>query len=247
MRAVWRSICRKYDQKGLTGLLRALWGWFFYHSFVLPAWSFLHYWYEMIRRPRLRTFTFQGDTYEYFYHPFNLTWNNERVVEIPIARRFVEQAAGKRVLEVGNVLSHYFMSTHDVVDKYERGRRVINEDIVRFTPSQNYDLIVCVSTIEHVGWDEHQKEPEKILTALQKMKQMLRSGGTLVVTMPIGENPFLDQCLQSKRISFTEVFFLKRISKDNEWREVRFDEVKDAKYNEPFPFTNALAVGIMRA
>lgn len=247
MRAVWTSICRKYNENGLTGVLRALGGWFFYHGFVVPKWFFLHYWYGIIRRPRLGTFTFQGETYEYFYHPYNLTWNNERIVEIPIAQRFIEQAAGKRVLEVGNVLSHYFASTHDVVDKYERGRGVINEDIIRFTPSQNYDLILCVSTIEHVGWHEHQKEPEKMLAALQKMKQMLRSGGTLVVTMPIGENAFLDECLQSKRLPFTEVFFLKRISKDNEWREVRFDEVSDAKYDEPFPFTNALVIGIMRA
>lgn len=247
MRGAWKRICRKYNEKGLTGLFRSLWGRVFFRGFVVPKWIFLYYWHQLIRRPRLRTFTFQGETYEYFYHPYNHTWNNERIVEIPVARRFVEQAVGKRVLEVGNVLPHYFMTMHDVVDKYEYARGVINEDIVRFTPEQNYDLILCVSTIEHVGWDEHPKEPEKILTALQKMRQMLRSGGTLVVTMPIGQNPFLDQYLKSKRIPFTEVFFLKRISKENEWREVRFDEARDAKYNEPFPFTNVLAVGIMRA
>jgi hypothetical protein len=38
-----------------------------------------------------------------------------------------------------------------VLDKYEQAPGVINEDVVSFSPPQKYDLIVSVSTLEHVG------------------------------------------------------------------------------------------------
>ena len=44
------------------------------------------------------------------------------------------------LLEIGNVLSHYFKWDHDVVDKYEKVEGVINEDVVDFRPSKKYDI-----------------------------------------------------------------------------------------------------------
>ena len=44
---------------------------------------------------------------------------------------------------------------HDVLDKYEKGNNVINDDVVSFSTEVKYDLIVSVSTLEHVGWDEN--------------------------------------------------------------------------------------------
>jgi len=51
------------------------------------------------------------------------------------------------------VLSHYFAVKHDIVDKYEIAPSVVNEDLVNFKPGKKYDLIVSISTLEHVGWD----------------------------------------------------------------------------------------------
>jgi hypothetical protein len=110
-----------------------------------------------------KTFIFNGKTYYYFVHKYNTTWKNERAVEVPIIWDIVREhyRQGKRVLEVGNVLSHYFRIFHDVLDKYEVAEGVINQDVVDFKPAWKYDLIVSISTLEHVGWDEEPKEPEK--------------------------------------------------------------------------------------
>ena len=97
------------------------------------------------------------------------TWRNERTVAVPIwnlVRRFEEQ--NKKILEVGNVLSYYFKVNHDILDKYEIMDGVINEDVVDFRPSKQYDLIVSIVTLEHVGWSESSKEPAKIIRAFEE-------------------------------------------------------------------------------
>src|SRR3990172_4116095 len=99
-----------------------------------------------------RTFVFRDKTYHYFYHTYNPTWRNERCVETPIIWSIVKRSKEANILEVGNVLSHYFDTNHDVLDKYERAPGVINEDVVEFKSNKRYDLIVSISTLEHVGW-----------------------------------------------------------------------------------------------
>ena len=58
--------------------------------------------------PRLARaeFVFEGKSLPLFYHRYNMTWANERAVEVPVAGEFLRRFAGKRVLEVGNVTPH---------------------------------------------------------------------------------------------------------------------------------------------
>lgn len=211
-----------------------------------------------------RTFTFQGNKYSYFYHWDNATWEKERAVEIPIVWEIIKKYSRRNVLEVGNVLSHYFRFRHDIVDKYEKADGVINQDVVDFQPSKRYDLIVSISTLEHVGWNENdyknkyektggvtlehvgrnEKSDMKILCAIRNLKRLLAPGGTMVITVPVGFNFELDKLLREGKIQFTRRFCLKRISKDNEWKEVNWNEIHNAKYGSPFPFANGLVIGI---
>ena len=124
----------------------------------------------LTRSVRAKTFQFDGQEYEYLYHPYNRTWKNERGVEIPIFRELLFKHEGKRVLEVGNVLSHYFPIHHEVVDKYEVAPGVINRDIVEFVPQDKFDLIISISTLEHVGWDEQPQKPIKLLQAIDHLR-----------------------------------------------------------------------------
>src|SRR5579863_6521181 len=87
-----------------------------------------------------RTLTFQGRTYQYVYEEYNLSVQNERAVEIPIAREYVSQYQPDQVLEIGNVLAHYYPISHHVLDKYEVAPGVINEDIVGYAPGRKFDL-----------------------------------------------------------------------------------------------------------
>jgi len=80
-------------------------------------------------------FTLGGEEYPYFYHWYNRTWRNERTVEIPIVRRILEARPEASVLEVGNVLSHYFGKDHEVVDKYEKAHGVQNIDVSISSPT----------------------------------------------------------------------------------------------------------------
>lgn len=192
-----------------------------------------------------KTFLMGGQTYRYFYHTFNRTWRTERTVEIPVIWEFMKKYQGKTILEVGNVLSGFFSINHDIVDKYEKAEKVINEDVVNFKPSKKYDLIVSISTLEHVGWDEELKEPDKILRAIENLKSFLANKGMIIVTMPLGYNSYLDKFIKEKKIEFTKIYFMKRITSDNKWIEARWEDVKDLKFNEPYIFANGLIIGII--
>ena len=198
-----------------------------------------------------KTFVFQQKKYRYFYHRYNQTWRNERAVEIPIIWSIVQPFKGS-VLEVGNVLSHYFLINHDIVDKYEKAEGVINQDVTEITLSKKYDLIVSISTLEHVGWDENPvdkktvNDSEKILHAMDRLRSLLTEKGRIVVTVPLAYNPYLDALLRNGKLEFSKMFFMKRASKDI-WVEASWNEVKNAEFNHKIPSANALLIGIIEA
>lgn len=190
-----------------------------------------------------QTFELAGRPHRYVIHPFIL--DNERAVEIALARDFLQGRSGE-ILELGNVLSNYFVFPHDIVDKYEQAPGVRNEDIVTFAPGKRYDCIVTLSTLEHVGWDERPQEPDKVARAIARLKALLKDDGELLATMPLGYNPHVDQMVREGRTGFSEVRFLRRVSADNQWREARWEEVATARFGTPYPCANAIVVGYVR-
>lgn len=198
----------------------------------------------LTRWVRDKTFVFDGRTYRYFYHFYNKTWKNERGVEIPIFQDLIRTHQGKHILEVGNVLAHYGPIQHDIVDKYEVEPGVINLDIVEFVPTDRYDLIVSISTLEHVGWDETPREPAKLLQALEHLRtRCLAPGGTIVASLPLGHNAFFDNLLKTGQTPFTTQHFLKRISPHNYWIESEWEHCRDAKYGRSV--ANAIVIGVI--
>ena len=232
---------------------------------IMSDWIASRFWwvyYETFYagKMRQRTFTFDGVSYGYTLHRYNTTYRSERAVEIPIATRLLDASRGKRVLEVGNVLSHYHPGSHEVLDKYERvdgivnvlegydpgGIVIVNQDVTEFQPGRPYDVILSVSTLEHVGWDEEPRDPAKIRRAFDHLESLLAPGGQLWFTAPVGYNPELDRLLGEEPARFTRLGFLLRVSKDNIWREATWEEVRHARYNTPFPSANAVAIGVIR-
>jgi hypothetical protein len=196
------------------------------------------------RLVRSDSFTFRGDRYRYIYHWYNLTWASERVVEVPIAQALIESYRGQRRLEVGNVLSHYASCTHEIVDKYEVAPGVINEDALDFTPAQKYDLIVSLSTLEHVGWDEEPRVRGKGLMTLNHLiAGCLNPGGMIMATIPVGYNTEWDGLFEEGGLPFTRVDFLRRVTERNEWEQAEWRDVRDSKYGQPFFGANAIAIG----
>ena len=193
-------------------------------------------------------FEFNGNRYRYFYSLYGATWNTERSIEIPIVWTLVDKSYSekKRVLEVGNVLSYRFYITHDVVDKYDKIDHVINEDILDYNPPYKYDLIVSISTLEHVGYDEEIKDPTKIIKSIKNLKRLLNSNGKLVVTLPLGQNIEMDKLIAQKILAFDKMFYMKR-EKGNKWIQMKEINPCSAIYNYQIPTANAIVIGISNA
>jgi len=194
---------------------------------------------------RASNFTFQGKSYRYFRHRYNATWRNERAVEIPIARSFLAGVSADKVLEIGNVLSHYGPVAHQVVDKYEQAQGVTNADVCDFKSEKSYELILSISTLEHVGWDEVPKDQSRVLRAFENLRSLLTPEGKLVVTIPLGYNPSLDRMIREGRIPFAEKVYLKRNSRRNIWNEVNADDVRCPCYDRQAYAAHELLVGIV--
>ncbi|MBI5676141.1 MAG: hypothetical protein HZC48_10015 [Nitrospirae bacterium] len=192
-----------------------------------------------------KTFIFQKQTHHYFYHWYNTSWANERAVEVPIIMEIINKNSNKKILEVGNVLSHYFYFNHDILDKYEKSKDVINQDIINFQPSEEYELIVSISTLEHVGFDEKPKDPEKIIYAVENLKKILAPHGKIIITLPLGYNYEMDRLLRDGKIEFTNVVYLKKVSRNNTWKEVNSKDVQDITYNSFLQSANGLVIGII--
>jgi SAM-dependent methyltransferase len=187
-----------------------------------------------------RTFEVGGERFHYYSHPYNTTWTNERAVELPIVLAEMSKRAGARILEVGNVLAHYGISGHVVVDKYERAPGVHNLDMLDFKPDRPFDLIVSISTLEHVGFDEDVVDPDKPARALAHLRGLLAPGGLLLMTFALGYNHTLDAQLLAGSLPITELLYLRRISRDNRWVEATADECREVGYAAPYPRGNAI-------
>jgi hypothetical protein len=150
----------------------------------------------------VQNFSYQGKCL-----PYNrIQYNNpsERAVEVSIGFDFLANVLKPaRILEVGNVLSHYenSLSLHTgifrkVVDKFEIDLGVDNEDLMFLSPEEKYDAIVSISTVEHIGQgvtpvgtygeNTQKRDLEAPLKAIAKIYDLLTAGGTALISVPFG-------------------------------------------------------------
>ena len=181
-------------------------------------------WARAAAVPRGGEFALGDDSYPLLRRAYGLTWVTERAVEVPVAQRLLERHSGERVLEVGNVLSHYMPVEHEVVDKYERAAGVRNVDIFDLSAEPAYDLVIAISTLEHVGRDESPREPARAVRAFEHLRDLLRPGGTLFATVPAGYNAELDAALATGPHEL-------RAMQRAPWREVDPAEALECPYD----------------
>jgi len=215
-----------------------------------------NYWlFIYAKRFRNRHFAFNGSEYNYYRALYNTTFLNERTVEIPIIVDYIEKFKEKRILEIGNVISHYFKFSYDILDKYEKQEGVINVDIVDFVPEYKYDLIVSISTFEHIGFDEYIKygktevntiKAATVLKAIEVTKGLLNKNGIFIFTIPLGFNHYLDSKLENNGLKLTSLYYIKRMTVGNEWKQVEYDEVKNIRYGHPYICANCILIGIFK-
>jgi SAM-dependent methyltransferase len=202
------------------------------------------------------SFVVDGRVYEYLWHPLESTWRSERAVELPIGLAELATGDPRRTLEVGNVLRKYTGAdaSHDVIDKYERAPGVIIADALTYSGGP-YDLIVSISTLEHVGYDEQPRDAAKAVRAVENLRRLLSPAGAMLATIPIGYNRELDDALREGSLG-ARVSYLARLG-ELQWKQINAEDARgvhgwpwpgtDAVYGWPWPGANVLAVARWRA
>jgi hypothetical protein len=165
-------------------------------------------------------------------------WRTERALEIPLAARAIAGRPSDSVLEVGNVLHFAGITGHTVVDKYEAAPGVVNVDIVDYEPGRVFDLVVSISTLEHVGWDESPRDPQRAVLALDAMSRL---GRDLLVTIPVGYQPPLEQHFVDG--PFDEVLLAVRTSRLPRWELRPLSEVPSLRFGTPYAAGNGILIG----
>jgi SAM-dependent methyltransferase len=183
-------------------------------------------------------FTYHGEQLDGIDEPYNYTAQNERAVELAVAFRFVDEAHGDG-LEVGNVLGHYGVRGHRVVDLFESGKGVENVDV--FDVAGEYDWIVSISTVEHVHYDTGPRDSGAALAAIRHMESLLAPGGRMLVTVPMGHNPTLDESLVGG-IGTERACTLTRHGKG--WRQTK--AITPKPYGATTPWAESVWIGEFR-
>jgi len=139
------------------------------------------------------------------------------------------------------------MRGHTVLDKFETAASVINEDITAWQTDRRFALILSISTFEHIGFDDAEGQSrEKILAAIAACRALLTPDGRLVITVPLGYNPDLDELIETDTLGEDLVSFLLR-SGPRDWAEVARAEAVGTPFGRPFPYANALMVAEFNA
>lgn len=120
----------------------------------------------------------------------------DRVVEEPWAAANVRP--GERVLDVGSATSRYLREMPPGCAVYaldirrtppQPGIAVVQGDVTAspFRPG-SFDVVTCISTIEHVGLDVYSQGPDEFgdEVAMRHLRRLLRPGGRLLVSAPFG-------------------------------------------------------------
>jgi hypothetical protein len=181
---------------------------------------------------------------KYFINFYNRTWLNERCIEIALAKYYINKFHSDNILEIGNVMSHYSDVYHTVIDKYENALNVYNYDVADFKLDKKFNLIISLSTMEHVGWDEDIKDPNKILLAINNLKNHLTHDGFIIITLPIGYNTSLDLYLKNNMLPFDYYYAYIKTDKFN-WIKTELHSILDSKYDFESSSANAIVVGFI--
>jgi len=178
---------------------------------------------------------------------------DERAVEIPwVLARY---AGERRVLDVGTVFAEpaYVAGLHEleipdlVTVDLAAGATVVAD--VRDLPFEDgrFDLVLCVSTLEHVGRDnavydvDAPRDQAGDAAALRELRRVLTPDGRLLVTVPTGVDDDQGWQVQRAPLAWIERFegagFLGfedelYVRNRESWRTATLAEAQDARYGD---------------
>jgi SAM-dependent methyltransferase len=128
---------------------------------------------------------------------------NERIVELPYVYRALAGAPpGSSVLDVGAAESTLAFSLASIgfevtaVDLHpyplsHPRLEAVEADILDWEPNRTFDVVLCVSTLEHIGLGAygdtpHESDGSADRRALERLRELTRPSGLLILTVPFG-------------------------------------------------------------
>jgi hypothetical protein len=133
--------------------------------------------------------------------------------------------------------------------------------------TEKYDVIISISTIEHIGQEESalEAEPKNLeapLKAIAKIYDLLNVGGKALITVPFGKlinarwfiqfsREYINLLATKYEIPDSAISktFLKRIATElgvenprHLWIQVEEEELSEVEFNWPWPFGNGILV-----
>jgi SAM-dependent methyltransferase len=128
---------------------------------------------------------------------------DERRIEIPWA--LSRHGGARRVLDVGYAYApqpylEALVSRRvdelvgvDLAERIVPGLRTVTADL-RAMPfeAESFDLVLCISTLEHVGWDNavyglsSEQDSSGMRKALEELRRVMATDGRIVITVPCG-------------------------------------------------------------
>jgi O-antigen chain-terminating methyltransferase len=180
-------------------------------------------------------------------------WSDERAVEIPwVLARY---AGERRVLDVGTAFAEplYVEGLHELgaaelltVDLSEPADVVADVRDLPFEDAR-FDLVLCVSTLEHVGRDnatyavDAPRDDRGDEAALRELRRVVAADGRLLVSVPTGVHDDQGWQVQREPLAWVELFersgFLVYedelyVRDDDGWRTATEPEARAATYGE---------------
>jgi hypothetical protein len=134
---------------------------------------------------------------------------NERIVEVPFVLSLINGGKeNQKILDFGCTRSWISLSLASLGHRvygidlrdypFEHENLVFNkQDILEFN-EKNFDIVIAVSSLEHVGLGAYGEEnkTDGIEQVLEKMNELLIENGTLIITVPVGQ-PSVDPFMRS--------------------------------------------------
>ncbi|OLS25554.1 MAG: hypothetical protein HeimC2_18100 [Candidatus Heimdallarchaeota archaeon LC_2] len=216
-----------------------------------------------------KTFLFNDTELEYFYHSYNNNRVSERAVEIPIIAYYLKKDKPSHILEIGNVTNHYYshfstlFKQKTVVDLYELGYDVINQDLLKFEPGSKFEYIISISTFEHFDSDRGRNREYVIDGSryetyatdgiIHVCNELLAENGTFIFTAPIGYDQAFDDTVFGNEINNISLVKAKTIERnfvrktgEIRWAQISETEAMNAQYNSPEKGVNVIVIYIIK-
>lgn len=191
-------------------------------------------------------------------------WLDERMVEYPwMLSRLPENAVN--LLDAGSTLNHHFILNHAAL----RGKNI---SIITLAPEEQcfwqkrisyvygdlrstcfrdgyFDVIVCLSVLEHVGLDNTRydsgsdaslRNPQAYLEVIREFRRVLKRGGVCLITVPYGkyqirhwlqvfDSPMITGIMNAFSPSKYDIFYFS-YHHDDGWQRSSSDKAAEATY-----------------